>query len=238
VAQGPSSAADRVGESVDPRELAYDGAGLVTVVAQDRLTGEVRMLAHANLEAIEKTLETGKAHFFSRSRQALWRKGESSGHELVVHEVWVDCDADAVVYLVDPSGPTCHTGSPTCFFRPLTQAKGAKRANAPHAQPQLPRLFSELLARRDGQAQTSYTKRLLSQGASAVCAKIAEESGELIAAIESESDERVVSEAADVVYHLLVGLLSRGLGLRDVEAELARRAGVSGLVEKASRTAK
>src|SRR4051812_35694444 len=96
--------------------LKYDSQGLVTVVVQDRLTGDVRMLAHANQAALQATLDTGEGHFFSRSRQALWRKGESSGNTLKVLELWADCDADAVLYLVDPAGPSCHTGRLTCFF--------------------------------------------------------------------------------------------------------------------------
>ena len=100
-------------------ELKYDQSGLLTVVAQDRLTGELRMLAHANREALQATLDTGEAYFFSRSRNALWKKGESSGHVLRVSEVWTDCDGDAVLYLVDPAGPTCHTGRESCFFQRL-----------------------------------------------------------------------------------------------------------------------
>jgi phosphoribosyl-ATP pyrophosphohydrolase/phosphoribosyl-AMP cyclohydrolase len=240
VAQGEGRTA-ALGETqgpIGPRELAFDAGALVTVVAQDRLTGELRMVAHANLEAIEKTLESGLAHFYSRSRAALWRKGESSGNELVVHEIWVDCDADAVLYLVEPAGPSCHTGEVTCFFRPLEPAFQRASARARYAQPELARLWSELEARRDADVDASYTKRLLAKGRAAIGAKITEESAELVAAIERESDQRVVSEAADVLYHVLVGLLARGVSLRDVEAELARRAGVSGLVEKASRAPK
>lgn len=213
-------------------DLKFDAQGLVTVVVQDRLTGEIRMLAHANREAVERTLAEAQAYFYSRSRQALWRKGEESGHTLGVHEVWADCDGDALVYLVDPTGPSCHTGATSCFFRRLDA--GAKAEGA-HAQSALPRLWSELERRRDSSAEQSYTRSLLGAGAAKINAKLREEADELARAIEAESVGRVVSEAADVVYHLLVGLLWRSTSLRELEAELARRFGLSGLAEKAAR---
>ncbi|HKP63479.1 MAG TPA: bifunctional phosphoribosyl-AMP cyclohydrolase/phosphoribosyl-ATP diphosphatase HisIE [Polyangiales bacterium] len=218
-------------------ELKWDAAGLVSVVVQDQDSGEVRMLAHANAEAIEATLRTGYAHFFSRSRGALWRKGETSGHGLRVFEIWVDCDADALVYLARAEGPSCHTGRETCFFRKL-EADGAVRDVAEqHAQSALPRLWSELDARRRSTATKSYTKSLLEAGPQKICAKIEEEAGELSRAIQSETPERVISESADVLYHTLVGLLARGVTLKDLEAELARRFAMSGHAEKASRNA-
>ena len=219
-------------------ELKYDERGLLTVVAQDRLTGELRMLAHANREALQATLDTGDAHFYSRSRGALWKKGESSGHVLRVSEVWTDCDGDAVLYLVEPAGPSCHTGRATCFFRVIGK-DGAVADNAQtHGMSALPRLWAELEARKANGAAKSYTRKLLDGGAAAINAKITEEAGELAQAIRDESDQRVVSEAADVLYHVLVGLLSRGVSMRDVEAELAKRFGVSGLDEKAARPPK
>jgi len=216
-------------------QLKYDVDGLVTVVAQDRLTGELRMLAHANEQAVMATLSSGEAHFYSRSRKALWRKGESSGHVLRVAEVWADCDADALLYLVDPDGPSCHTGRESCFFR-LVESDGTLRDEAlAHGRPLLPGLWAELNLRQQQSPTHSYTRRLLDLGRGEIARKIREEADELGRALESESDERVVSEAADEIYHLLVGLLARGIALRDVEAELARRFGVSGLTEKASR---
>lgn len=218
--------------------LKYDEHGLVTVVAQDRLTGELRMLAHANEQAVMATLSTGEAHFYSRSRGALWRKGESSGHVLRVSEVWADCDADALLYLVEPVGPSCHTGRESCFFRML-EADGALHDDAlAHGRPALPRLWAELVQRKQAGGGKSYTRSLLDAGTAAIASKIREEADELGRAIEGESDARVVAEAADEIYHLLVGLLARGVSLRDVEAELAQRFGVSGLTEKASRQPK
>lgn len=211
--------------------LKWDAAGLLTVVVQDRMTGEVRMLAHADRDAVRATLETGEAHFYSRSRRALWRKGERSGNTIAVAEVWADCDRDALVYLADPRGPSCHTGAVSCFFSRLD----GDAAGATGGQPLLPRLEAALQARSRGEGERSYTRSLLDAGAPKIGAKLREEAGELDEALQNESDARVVSEAADVVYHLLVGLLHRDLGFREVEAELARRFGVSGIDEKAAR---
>lgn len=213
-------------------ELKWDAAGLLTVVAQDRRSGEVRMVAHANREAVETTLSSGKATFWSRSRQSLWTKGESSGNTLAVFEVWADCDGDALVYLVEPAGPTCHTGAPTCFWRRMDRAASA---DVERALPVLAQLGATIEARKGESADKSYTKSLLVKGPEKIAAKIREEGGELGDALEGESDERVISESADVLYHLMVGLAARGLSMDDVAGELARRFGMSGLEEKASR---
>ncbi len=214
--------------------LKRDAAGLVTVVVQDRHTGLVRMVAHANDEALQATLDSGFAHFYSRSRKKLWKKGEESGHTLQVHEVWGDCDGDCLVYLVDPAGPSCHTGADTCFFQRVSPQ--GELVEGGLAAPTFPRLERELSARRDAPAEKSYTRSLLDKGAPKIAEKIREEGGELADAVQSETDERVVSESGDVVYHMLVGLLFRKLSLRDVQAEIARRFGTSGHDEKAART--
>jgi phosphoribosyl-ATP pyrophosphohydrolase/phosphoribosyl-AMP cyclohydrolase len=216
-------------------DLKWDLAGLVTVVVQDQNTGEIRMLAHANEAAVRATLESGFAHFFSRSRGKLWRKGESSGHGLRVAEVWVDCDADALVYLASPEGPSCHTLRDTCFFNKLTSGGEVIEDPEHHAQSTLPRLWSELDARRRSSAAKSYTKSLLEAGPAKINEKIEEEAGELTKAIASETPDRVISEAADVLYHVLVGLLARDVKLKDVEAELAKRFDQSGHEEKSAR---
>jgi phosphoribosyl-ATP pyrophosphohydrolase/phosphoribosyl-AMP cyclohydrolase len=215
--------------------LKRDEQGLVTVVVQDRLTGLVRMVAHADEAALAATLESGFGHFYSRSRKKMWKKGEESGHFLHVHEVWADCDADCLVYLVDPEGPSCHTGRECCFFVRV-QADGTRAEElAQQASPTFPRLWRALEARRDASAEKSYTRSLLEKGAAKVGAKIREEGDELARAVEGESDDRVVSEAADVIYHMLVGLLLRKRSLREVQQELAHRFGTSGHDEKASR---
>jgi phosphoribosyl-ATP pyrophosphohydrolase/phosphoribosyl-AMP cyclohydrolase len=220
-------------------DLKFDANGLITAVVQDRLTGEVRMVAWMNQEAVERTLETRRATFYSRSRQRLWQKGEESGNVLLVSEVSVDCDRDTLLVQVDPAGPSCHTGEQNCFFSPLdglqpTAAKG-EGSEAVLALPFMERLERSLEARRVSTSEKSYTRSLLDGGAPRISAKMVEEAGEFSQAIASESDERVASEAADVVYHLLVGLRLRHVGWRSVLGVLAGRFGLGGLVEKAQR---
>jgi phosphoribosyl-ATP pyrophosphohydrolase/phosphoribosyl-AMP cyclohydrolase len=221
--------------AMDLDSLKWDEHGLVTVVVQDRLSGEIRMLAHANRDAVAATLASGFAHFYSRSRKQQWRKGETSGNGLRVVELWADCDADALIYLADAEGPSCHTNRETCFFRRADAAGHVHEDPVRHARALLPKLWAELDERRVASEGKSYTKSLLDAGAPKINAKIQEEAGELTRAIAGESDERVVSEAADVLYHVLVGLMARGVTFRDVEAELARRFGTSGHDEKAAR---
>lgn len=227
----PSGSADQATASALD-DLTWDDRGLLPTVVQDRHTGEIRMVAWANRAAVEATLATGQATFFSRSRQALWRKGETSGHTLDVAEIWTDCDRDVLLYLADPHGPTCHLGTPTCFQHPLSPGAEGRAA------PTLLRLEHTLEARKAApRTGGSYTQRLLDGGAEAVGAKLREEAGELSDALQSETDDRVWAEAADLAYHALVGLVGRGLDHRGVLAELARRFGLSGLVEKARRRA-
>jgi phosphoribosyl-ATP pyrophosphohydrolase/phosphoribosyl-AMP cyclohydrolase len=210
------------------------GSGLLPAIVQDRLTGQVRMLGYVSREALARTLATGRATFFSRSRGELWEKGATSGNTLAVSAVFADCDADALLILADPAGPTCHTGSPSCFFRQVDPAGTAAEAGV-DATPFLEVLEREIEERKQSTAAQSYTRHLLDGGAERIGKKLREEAGELAQAIAAEPDERVVAEAADVLYHLLVGLASRGVSLRAVVAALAARAGRSGHQEKAAR---
>jgi phosphoribosyl-ATP pyrophosphohydrolase/phosphoribosyl-AMP cyclohydrolase len=225
-------------------DLKWDDAGLITAVVQDRLTGQVRMVAWMNREALDATLSSGFATFYSRSRRALWRKGETSGHVLRVFDVAVDCDGDTLLVQVDPEGPSCHTGRATCFFRKLSPganasvpapAAAAEPSVADLADPFLLSLEAEIEKRSLSSAERSYTRSLLDGGVPKISAKISEEAAELNAALAGETDDRVASEAADVVYHLMVGLRARGVALRRVIEVLAKRAGQSGHAEKASR---
>ncbi len=221
-----------------PQPLTFDERGLLPVVAQDDLTGEIRMLAWANAEAVAKTLETGRATFFSRSRAALWVKGETSGNVLEVRAVLVDCDQDALVYLVRPSGPTCHTGAVSCFFRRLEHAGETFTASdegVPGAT-LLARLEAVLEARKRSTGEKSYVKSLYDGGAEKIGAKLREEADELARAVAGEDDGRVASEAADLLFHLGVALRARGVAFADVLRELDRRAGTSGHDEKRART--
>lgn len=220
--------------------LAWDERGLMPVVAQDALSGEVRMLAWANEQAVRRTLESGRATFFSRSRGALWVKGETSGHHLDVRAVLVDCDADALVYLVTPRGPTCHTGAASCFFRRLVDEGGGftVRDEEVPASTLLARLEGVLEARKQATGEKSYVKSLYEGGPEKIGAKLREEADELARAVAGEDDARVASEAADLLFHTIVALRARGVPVEAVLAELDRRAGTSGHDEKRARKPK
>jgi phosphoribosyl-ATP pyrophosphohydrolase/phosphoribosyl-AMP cyclohydrolase len=213
--------------------ITFDDHGLVPVIVQDRLTGDIRMFAFATEEAVRMTLETGRATFWSRSRGELWQKGRTSGNEVRVDRVLVDCDADCLVYSGEPNGNSCHTGAPSCFFQMLDADVLSQASELP--QTLLATLEAVLESRKASTAAASYTKSLYEKGAAAIGAKIREEAGELAQAIEVEGDNRVVSEAADTLYHVLVGLRSRAIPFRRVLGELARRLAVSGHEEKATR---
>jgi phosphoribosyl-ATP pyrophosphohydrolase/phosphoribosyl-AMP cyclohydrolase len=218
---------------MSPLPLTFDDHGLIPIIVQDHLTGEIRMFAFATDQAVRATLETGRATFWSRSRAELWQKGRTSGNEVRVDRVLVDCDSDCLVYSGEPNGNSCHTGAPSCFFQAL---EGEKVTHAlDRSQTLLARLEALLESRKASTEAVSYTKSLYDKGPSAIGAKIREEAGELAQAIEGESDNRVVSEAADTLYHLLVGLRSRSIPMRHVLAELARRLGTSGHAEKSAR---
>lgn len=216
-------------------EPAYDDRGLVPCVVQDADRGTVLMLAWMNAEALRLTRETGIVHFWSRSRQALWKKGETSGNTLALVELRIDCDNDAVLVRAKPAGPTCHTGTTTCFFH---RDDGPDDDGVP-AVTTLEQLDQILAERRDSATgDKSYTKALLEKGIGKIIAKIAEEQTELAIELHGGSDDKVVSEAADLLFHVMVGLTARKIPVDRVLAELARRFGTSGHAEKASRPPK
>jgi phosphoribosyl-AMP cyclohydrolase / phosphoribosyl-ATP pyrophosphohydrolase len=214
-------------------ELKFDDNGLVVAVIQDRLTGQVRMVGWMNQAALDETLRARRVTFFSRSRGRLWTKGETSGNVLEVQEVFIDCDGDTLVILVEPKGPTCHTGRSTCMFQRIDG--GGIEERSLEASPVLGALEHEIRERVNSTAVKSYTRSLLDAGVPKISAKITEEAGELCAALASETDARVASEAADLVYHVLVGLRARGVEWRSVLDVLGKRMGQSGHAEKAAR---
>jgi phosphoribosyl-ATP pyrophosphohydrolase/phosphoribosyl-AMP cyclohydrolase len=194
-------------------EIAFDDRGLVPCVVQDWRTGEVLTLAYMNEEALARTRESGETWFWSRSRGELWHKGETSGNVQRVRALRWDCDADAVLALVEPAGPACHTGERTCFHNgDLT----------PAAHEALPALERTIAQRQGAPAPGSYTAELLADPAR-IGEKVQEEAEEVARAAAGEPDERVAAEAADVLYHLSVLLASRGLSLADAYEELNAR---------------
>ena len=197
-----------------PDGLVFDANGLLPVVVQDHASGDVLMVAWATEEALRRTAETGLAHFWSRSRRALWRKGETSGHALRVVEARADCDLDTLLFVVVPEGPACHTGMRTCF--------GDISPTAAGMLDELARVVAE---RASAPAEESYTARLLAKGPDQVLKKIGEEATEVVLAARVQSDERLAEETADLLYHLLVALHQRGLPLARVMDELKKRRG-------------
>ncbi|ADV45851.1 bifunctional phosphoribosyl-AMP cyclohydrolase/phosphoribosyl-ATP diphosphatase HisIE [Nitratifractor salsuginis] len=209
---------------------------LVPAIAQEAESGEVLMLAYMNEEAYRLTLETGYAHYFSRSKQRVWKKGESSGHTQKVLDLLLDCDADTILLKVKQKGVACHTGRKSCFFTSVTQGKTVSEPEVDTAKLYgvVDTLYHTILERKASSGEKSWTKKLLDDK-ELLLSKIREEADELAVAIDRESDEQVIYEAADLLYHALVGLGARELSPDRVKQELARRFGMSGIEEKESR---
>jgi phosphoribosyl-ATP pyrophosphohydrolase/phosphoribosyl-AMP cyclohydrolase len=203
-------------------EVRFGPDGLVVVVAQESRTGDVLMVAWANREALRQTQATGLAHYWSRSRQALWRKGETSGHDQRVREIRLDCDGDAVLYRVEQQGPACHTGTPTCFARSATSTGDVVAGPDPGGH-LLSRLAATVASRAAERPAGSYTVRLLDGGVPKIAQKLGEEAVEVVVAATAESADRLASEAADLLYHLVVLLQARDVPLARVWTALAQR---------------
>ncbi|MGH7702846.1 MAG: bifunctional phosphoribosyl-AMP cyclohydrolase/phosphoribosyl-ATP diphosphatase HisIE [Gemmatimonadales bacterium] len=203
-------------------QVTFGPDGLIPVIAQEVHSGNLLMLAYANREALERTLATGQAHYYSRRRKALWRKGESSGHTQRVVEARLDCDGDAVLLRVEQTGPACHTGTPTCFTR-AAGPSGEVLAGPDPGGHLLSRLASTIAQRAADRPSGSYTVALLQAGTAKISQKLGEEAVEVVVAANAEDDQRLASEAADLLYHLLVLLEARGVPLDAVLAELEGR---------------
>ncbi|MBI5643446.1 MAG: bifunctional phosphoribosyl-AMP cyclohydrolase/phosphoribosyl-ATP diphosphatase HisIE [Deltaproteobacteria bacterium] len=210
--------------------IKFNDKGLVPAIAQDINTNEVLMLAYMNEEALRLTLSSGKAHYYSRSRERLWLKGETSGNFQEVRSVYYDCDADTVLLLVEPLGPACHTGERTCFYRKL----GGETAKPPG-----PRIIKELYhivkGRKNASPDKSYVASLYAKGLEKILSKVEEESDELIEAARVKGRADVVYELCDLWFHSLVLLANQGIDVEEVFQELARRFGISGIEEKEAR---
>ena len=202
-------------------EIQLDQQGLIPAIVQNAETDEIIMLGYMNPSSIELTMETGEVWFYSRSRSELWRKGEVSGNYLKLRSMTVDCDADTILIKVDPHGPTCHTGEPTCFFTRVTDRFNFVYINS---QPGIIEdLFATIQDRKLSPNETSYTSQLLSEGVDRISQKVIEEAGELaIAGVKGEKDE-IVNEGSDLIYHILVLLASQGIKPSDIWAELLSR---------------
>ena len=208
--------------------IRFDEKGLVPAVVQDARTGDVLMLAYMNREALERTLSTGRAHYYSRSRKKLWLKGETSGNFQEVKAIYYDCDGDTLLLKVDQIGVACHTGHRSCFFSPLKE--GEER---PSGSSIIDRVFQVIMDRKARMPEGSYVAQLFRGGLEGILAKVEEEAGELVEAARGDGD--VVHEFADLLFHSLVLLGYRGVDIGEVYEELERRFGISGIEEKRRR---
>ncbi len=195
-------------------EINYDQNGLVPAIAQDAATGEVLMLAWMNEEALKLTLETHIVHYWSRSRQEIWKKGETSGNRQRLQGLYYDCDGDAILLKVDQTGVACHTGAYSCFFHEVQAA--------PSRRETLPMLYQTILDRKMNPREDSYTNYLFEKGIDKILKKVGEESAEVIIGAKN-SREELVYEASDLIYHLLVLLVNEDITLGDIYRELEGR---------------
>ena len=202
---------------MDISQVKYDERGLVPVIAQDILTGEVVMQAYMNAEALKLTLETGKATYFSRSRQSLWVKGETSGNTQEVVGVYLDCDGDSVLLKVKQKGVACHTGEYTCFHNALKAGGSLTGAAAVTFD------YNTIVDRVKNPVDGSYTNYLFEKGVDKMCKKVGEEAAEVIIAAKNGSHDEVLYESADLVYHLLVVMANAGVTPEELYAELESR---------------
>jgi len=219
-------------------QINWQKTPLLPAIAQDYETNEVLMLAYMNEEAYNLTLTTGYAHYFSRSRQRLWKKGESSNHTQEIKDILLDCDADTVVLKIKQNGVACHTGRKSCFFTSVLQDKVIleKEVDTDAIYGVVDTLYHTILERKNSKDTTkSWTKKLLNNK-DLMLSKIREEADEVCVAIDKESDKQVIYESADLLYHTLVGLGYRDITPDRVKQELARRFGTSGITEKENRT--
>jgi phosphoribosyl-ATP pyrophosphohydrolase/phosphoribosyl-AMP cyclohydrolase len=202
------------------QEVAFDENGLVPCIAQDHASGEVLTLAYMNAESLRLTLETGEIHYYSRSRQEIWHKGATSGNVQKLVDLRLDCDGDAILAIVEPAGPACHTGERTCFHNRVPG--GPAETSAPFEA--LAALERTLESRAAERPAGSYTTTLL-EDPELAGAKVMEEAEEVVRAVREESDERIAEEAADLTYHLAVLRTVRGVGRRAVDDVLNGRRG-------------
>jgi phosphoribosyl-AMP cyclohydrolase / phosphoribosyl-ATP pyrophosphohydrolase len=206
-----------------PEDVKFDEQGLIPAIVQDARTRRVLTLAYMNAESLGRTLETNETCFWSRSRQQLWHKGETSGNTQRVVEIRQDCDSDALVVLVEPACPACHTGKRSCFYRDLEGAETDRAGSDDNLGTVLDELYDLIESRRRDRPEGSYTTYLFDQGLDKILKKLGEETSETIIAAKNDEKAPLVSEIADLLYHLLVVLVGRGISLDDIRGELISR---------------
>lgn len=247
VAAGPAQSPPGA-PAVDPKvetlldSVKWDSKGLAVAIAQNVDTGAILMQGFANKEALATTISTRKATFYSRSRSSLWTKGETSMNFINVHDIFLDCDRDSIIYLGKPDGPTCHTGAETCYYSSVYDALQGSKANQDRQVATTIYSLEDTISRRkeeivtDGSGKPSWTKKLLLDN-QLLCSKIREEAGELIQTLlENEDKSRTASEMADLLYHAMVLLRVKDVKMEEVLEVLRKRFSQSGIQEKASRS--
>ncbi|MBQ27088.1 MAG: bifunctional phosphoribosyl-AMP cyclohydrolase/phosphoribosyl-ATP diphosphatase [Nitrospiraceae bacterium] len=215
---------------INMESLTYDAQGLIPAIIQDWRDGTILMMAYMNREAINKTIETKHVHFWSRSRQELWEKGATSGHYQQVRELFVDCDHDTLVVKVEPMGPACHTGEPSCFFSLAWPAAKESTDNAlPHVRGGvIDRLYDIIVNRRKHPNARSYVSTLMQAGQDRILKKITEEAGEMILGSKNQNRSEIIAETSDLLFHVLIVLGFHDIPPQELYQELANRYGISG----------
>lgn len=219
-------------------QIDWAKSDLLPVIVQDSTTLEVLMMAYMNRESLELSLSTKVAHYYSRSKQRLWKKGESSGHLQHIERFLLDCDNDTLLIMVRQEGVACHTGRKSCFFTDI-------ESGAIISEPEIDtistygiidELYHTILSRKNSDPKSSWTAKLLSSGDNSILKKVVEEAGEFAFAVKDNNEDEIIYECADLVYHVLVALGHKNISPDRIKQELARRSGVSGIAEKNSRT--
>ena len=205
--------------NIDVDELKFNDKGLIPAILQDYKSGRVLMMAYMNKEAYKKTIKTSKATFWSRSRQKIWVKGESSGNYQYVKDIKIDCDKDTLLLLVDPQGPACHTGNESCFYRKIDEIFNDKDNDLSF----LNELYKIIVDRKENPTKNSYTSKMLKKGIDRIGKKIGEEASEVIIAAKNEDKEEIIYESADLIYHLMIMLVLNNISLDEINEELKRR---------------
>lgn len=215
----------------------WEKSELLPVIVQDFSNNEVLMMAYMNRHALELSLTTKIAHYFSRSKQRIWKKGESSGHTQLIHSFNIDCDNDTLLIKVTQEGVACHTGRRSCFFTELEsgEANSEVQVSSESMYGVIDTLYHTIQERKNADPSTSWTAKLLSKGENTILKKVVEEAGEYCFAHKDNDESEMVYEAADLTYHMLVALASKNISPDRIEQELARRFDMSGIAEKNSR---
>ncbi len=210
---------------------------LLPVIVQDIANNEVLMMAYMDKEALELSLQTGVAHYFSRSKQRIWKKGESSGHIQTIHSFNIDCDNDTLLIKVTQEGVACHTGRRSCFFTELKSgnAQTEVEVNTDAMYGVIDTLYHTIQERKNADPSTSWTAKLFSKGENTILKKVVEEAGEFSFALKDNDEGEMIYEAADLTYHMLVALAYKNISPDRIKQELARRFDISGIAEKNSR---